>query len=124
MSDEEARFETWWSWFAIVLFVLLTLDMLTTMGIIVEFGVGVETNPLMRYLYGEGAVVVVVANLVALLIAAVSFRSVVDLARRLSPPWDRYFKLTVEIWLGLMLALGLFVFANNMAVIVLGESLV
>lgn len=123
MTDEEARFDEWWSWFAIVLFVLLALDMLTTMGIIVEFGVDVEKNPIMRFLYGEGALVVLAANLVALIIAVVGFQSVVGLARRLSPPWDRYFKLTVEVWLALMLVLGLFVFANNMAVIVLGESL-
>lgn len=123
MSDDEDRYEEWWGWFAIVLFVLLTLDMLTTMGIIVERGVDVESNPIMRYLYGEGALVVMIANLVALVIATASFKRVIDLARRLTPPWDRYFKVTVELWLGLMLTLGLIVFANNVSVIVFGESL-
>lgn len=123
MTDNEERYKEWWSMFALVLFVLLSLDMLTTMGIIVERGVDVESNPIMRYLYGEGALVVMFANLVALLIATASFHSVVDLARRLTSPWDQYFKFTVEVWLGLMLTLGMIIFANNMSVLLLGESL-
>lgn len=122
-EEEEARFEGWWRWFALVLFVLLTLDMLTTMVIVVQLGVDVESNPFMRYLYGEGALVVLLVNLVALIVAAVSFRGVVDLSRRISPPYDRLFKITVEVWLALMLVLGLFVFANNLSVILRGESL-
>jgi hypothetical protein len=39
------------------------------------------------------------------------------------PPYDRYVAVTVQAWLGLLIASGLFVFANNLTVIVYGRSL-
>lgn len=121
--DPAARIQEYWDWFAVALFVLITVDMLTTMYAAAHVGPAAEANPLMRWAIGHGIVVLTVVNLAATVLAVGGFyvlMRVVEDARR---PWDRYVAVGVEVWLGVLIAAGLFVFANNLVVIVHGRSL-
>jgi hypothetical protein len=118
-----SRIEEFWDWIAVALFLLLAVDLLTTLAAARVVGVGTESNPLMRWLLGRDVLVVVAAHLLVVVVVTGFFRLLVDLLRRTSPPTDRRLALLVEAWLGVLVAVGLAVFANNLSVIVLGRSL-
>lgn len=119
-----ARLERDWRRFAVVLFVLLTLDMLTTMYAVAAVGPAGEANPLIRWTIERGLVTYTAVNLAAAALAAVGFAALLRFLRSTPAPYDRYFELGVRVWLGALLAAGLLVFANNVAVIALGRSVV
>ena len=77
----------------------------------------------MRWLLGRDVALVIAAHLAAVVLVTGCFRLLVGRLRRMPPPADRRFALLIEAWLGVLVAVGLAVFANNLAVIVLGESL-
>ncbi|WP_248896270.1 DUF5658 family protein [Haloplanus halobius] len=118
-----SRIEEYWDWITVALFLLLTVDLLTTLAAARLVGTGAESNPLMRWLLGRSLAVVVGAHLLVAVVVAVGFRLLVERLRRTPPPANRYFAALIEVWLGVLVAAGLLVFANNLAVIVLGESL-
>ncbi|WP_338737540.1 DUF5658 family protein [Haloplanus salilacus] len=120
---DEARIEEYWDWIAVALFLLLVVDLLTTLAAVRVVGLGSEGNPLMRWLLGRDVNVVVVVHLAAAVLVTGCFRLLTGRLRHTSPPADRYFALLIEAWLGVLVAVGLAVFANNLAVIVLGRSL-
>lgn len=122
-TDTDPRIQEYWDWLAVALFLLLTVDMLTTVAAAHAVGVDGESNPIMAWALGEGLVVVVAVNLLALVGTAVLFAGVTDRLSTTPSPADRYTGLLVELWLGGLIAVGLAVFANNLTVIVLGESL-
>ncbi|QGX96251.1 hypothetical protein EI982_16435 [Haloplanus rallus] len=119
----ESRIEEYWDWIAVALFLLLAVDLLTTLAAARVVGRGAEGNPLMRWLLGRPTLVVVGAHLVVVVLVTGFFRLLVGRLRRTPSPADRYFALLIEVWLGVLVAVGLAVFANNLAVIVLGRSL-
>lgn len=51
------------------------------------------------------------------------FYGFLEMVHRTPNPADRYFTLPVEAWLGLLVATGLAVLANNLSAIILGRSL-
>jgi hypothetical protein len=122
-SVAESRIEEYWDWIAVALFLLLAVDLLTTLAAARVVGAGAESNPLMRWLLRRDVAVVVAAHLLAVVLVTGCFRLLVGRLRRTPPPTDRHFALLIEAWLGLLVAVGLAVFANNLSVIVLGESL-
>lgn len=113
----------YWSWFAVALFLLLTVDMLTSVGAAVKHGLGAEINPVMRWFLGQDLVALTLIHLIVAILAVYAFWGVLYFLRRTPTPIDRYFNFVIEAWLGLLIAAGLFVFANNMSVIALGRSL-
>lgn len=119
----ESRIEEYWDWIAVALFLLLGVDLLTTLAAARVVGVGAESNPLMRWLLGRDIVVVIAAHLVVVVLVTGCFRLLIGHLRRTPAPADRYFALLIEAWLGVLVAVGLGVFANNLTVIVLGQSL-
>lgn len=119
-----SRIREYWSWIAVVLFLLITVDMLTTIFAAAVLGPGAETNPLMRWTLRQGVGVLVAVNLAAVVLAVGFFYALLRMLRRTPPAYERAFALLIEVWLGLLLFAGLAVFANNLSVIVLGESLV
>jgi hypothetical protein len=119
----DERLDEYWDWFAVALFVLITVDMITTMYAATHAGPAAEANPLMRWALGQGLVVLTLVNLAATVIAVGGFYWLMRLLRTTGPPYDRYVGLGVEAWLGLLIAAGLFVFANNLFVIFHGRSL-
>lgn len=114
----------YWEWFAVALFILITGDMITTIYAAWYVGPGAEANPLMRWALERGMDAVILVNLVATVIAVGGFYTLIQLVKRADPPYDRIVALSVEVWLGLIIAGGLFVFANNLFVIFHGQSLV
>ncbi|MFB6102583.1 MAG: hypothetical protein ABEJ73_08460 [Haloplanus sp.] len=119
----EARIEEYWDWIAVALFLLLAVDLLTTLAAARVVGSGAESNPLMRWLLGRSTLLVIGAHLAVVVIVTGFFRLLIDRLRCTPPPADYYFALLIEGWLGVLVSIGLGVFANNLSVIVLGESL-
>jgi len=122
-AGREERIEEYWDWFAVALFLFIPVDMLTTLGAVTEYGVGAESNPVMRWLLTEGLGVLLLVNLAAIVTVAYGFSALVRRTALSPAPYDRYLERAVEAWLGLLVAAGLFVFANNLSVIVLGGSI-
>lgn len=119
----DERIAEYWDWVAVALFLLTTVDMVTTIYATAVVGPGGESNPLVRWVLRRGSVAFAAANLLAIVLAVVFFYGLVEMIRTSRPPFDRYLALAVELWLGLLVAVGLFVFANNLLVIVYGWSL-
>ncbi|MFB6086034.1 MAG: hypothetical protein ABEJ84_04415 [Halodesulfurarchaeum sp.] len=115
--------EEYWDWFAVALFVLITVDMLTTVYAAWYVGPAAEANPLMRWALGQGLMAVTIVNLAATVVAVGGFSLLMKLLEATEPPYDRYVALSIQAWLGLMISAGLVVFANNLTVIVYGRSL-
>lgn len=126
MTRHEAvqqRVAEYWQWVAVALFLLLSLDLLTSIYAAAVVGIDAEANPVMAYLLGQPLAIIVGAHLVVLLLAVGFFyalmRTYVATPERLRRPYG----FLIEAWLGLLLAVGFWVFANNVSVIVLGEGL-
>lgn len=115
--------EEYWDWLAAALFLLLTVDTLTTLLAARRVGAGAEANPVMAWALGEGVWAVVALNLLALVVTVALFAALTGRIEVTPEPLDRYVGLLVEVWLGVLLAAGLVLFANNLSVIVLGRSL-
>lgn len=118
-----ARLQEYWDWFAAALFVLITADMITTMYAAFYVGPAAEANPLMRWVLGQGMMTLTVVNIAATVLAVGLFYAMIQLLSHMDAPWDRYVGIGIEAWLGLLIASGLFVFANNLYVIFHGRSL-
>jgi len=119
----DSRIEEYWDWITVALFLLLAVDLLTTLVAARLVGTGAESNPLMRWLLNRSILVVIGAHLAVVVLVTGFFRLLIDRLRRTSSPENRYFAVLIEVWLGFLVAVGLGVFANNLSVIVLGGSL-
>ncbi|MFB6353888.1 MAG: hypothetical protein ABEJ92_07350 [Halobacteriales archaeon] len=119
----DARIEEYWGWIAAALFLLVTLDVLTTIYAAHAVGLDAEANPLTRWLVRQGPAVLVGVNVAAVVLVGVLFYGLMELVRVTPDGRRRPLMRLIEAWLGVLLAAGLAVFANNLAVIVLGRSL-
>ena len=124
MTDVSGRIEEYWSWIAVALFLLLTVDTLTTVYAAGVVGTAGESNPLMRWALGRGVGALVAVNLSAVVLTGVLFYGLIRLLRESSGTATVVLALALETWLGLLVATGLAVFANNLSVVVFGRSLV
>lgn len=123
MASTEEPIPRYWDWVAGVLFLLITVDVLTTVYAAAAAGVVAEANPLIRWALGRGITAYVAVNIAATLLLVGFFYALVELLDGTAAPYRRPFALAVEVFIGLLLFAGLAVFANNVSVIVLGESL-
>jgi hypothetical protein len=126
MIDDERtrlRLEEYWDWVAVALFLLVTLDLLTSLYAAHAVGLEHESNPLMAWLLGQSLPVIVAIHLGAVVLAAVFFHGLIELLRQTSPTYRRPMMRGLEVYLGLLVAAGLFLFANNLSVIVFQRSL-
>ena len=121
--DVDARLSEYWDWIAVALFLLVTVDMITTVYAAHEVGIAGEANPFVRWSLASGPVVFALVNLVTVVVVAGLFDGVVGTLQRTPAPYDRYLAAGVEAWLGGLLAAGLLVFANNLSVVFHGRSL-
>lgn len=119
----EARIDEYWDWIAWALFLLLTVDLLTTVYAAHAIGAGAEVNPLMRWLLAQGGLALVAANIAAAILVAVLFYGLMEMLRVTPSELQVPFAIGIEVWLGLLLTLGLVVFANNLVVLLGGQSL-
>lgn len=105
------------------LFVLITVDMITTIYAAWYVGPASEANPLMRWALGQGMITVTLVNLLATVVAVGGFYLLMQALQATESPYDRYVALGVEAWLGVIISGGLFIFANNLYVIFHGRML-
>lgn len=122
-TDVQARVPEYWDWIAVSLFLLVTVDMITTVYAARAVGLAGEANPFVRWSLARGPLVFAAVNLVTVVVVAGLFDRVVTLLERTPAPYDRYLAAGIEAWLGGLLAAGLLVFANNLLVVFHGRSL-
>lgn len=120
----ENRVDEYWDWFSVSIFLLVSVDLLTTLGATAKYGLEAEANPFMVWLIAQGPLILIAINLLAVVGAVYAFSGVIEAVELAPAPYDRYLEVGVELWLGLLLAVGFFIFANNLAVIVWGQSLI
>ena len=119
-----AFLEEYWDWVAVALFLLITVDMLTTMFAAAVLGPGAEANPLVRWALEQGTSTLVLVNVLAVVLAVGFFYALRELLGQSPARYRRPFSVLVEAWLGLLVFLGLTVLANNLSAVSLGVSLV
>lgn len=119
----DASIPEYWSWLAVALFLLTTVDMITTVYAAYVVGVIHESNPVIRWSLSRGPLVFMGINLTAVIVVTVLFDQLMQLLNRVSAPFDRYLAAGIEAWLGGLVAGGLVIFANNLAVIFFQQSL-
>lgn len=113
----------YWSWIAGTLYLLLPVDLLMTLYAAAVHGIGAEANPYIRWALSQDVLALVALNLAALVVLVGLFFVYVRVlhAARGREAW--VMARSFECWVGCLLAAGLFVFANNLSVIVYGRSL-
>jgi hypothetical protein len=115
--------DEYWDWVAVALFLLVSVDLLTTLFAAARYGTAAEANPLVGWLLAQPLAVLVGANLLVVVLAVAFFYGVAETLARTPAPFSRYYAAGVEAFLGSLVAAGLFVYANNLAVVVHGASL-
>ena len=123
-AESAAFLEEYWDWVAVALFLLVTVDMLTTMFAAAALGPAAEANPLMRWALGRGPATLVAMNVAAVVLAVGFFYALREMLGRTPGRYRRPFSLLVEVWLGSLVFAGLGVLANNLSAVLLGASLV
>lgn len=119
----QQRRREYWSWAAGALYILLTLDLLTTLYAAGIYGANAEANPVVQWALQQGTLTLIAVNLGALVLLAVLFYGMIELTVRAPDKHQQMIALAFEVWIALVLAAGLVVFANNLSVIVFGENL-
>ncbi|MFB6113672.1 MAG: hypothetical protein ABEJ58_06170 [Halodesulfurarchaeum sp.] len=118
------RSSEYWSWAGSALFLLLTVDLLTTLIAANTVGIQAEANPIVRWALERGVAWLVLVNLSALLLLGVLFFGLIRLTLTAPKPYDDVVAGAFELWIGLLIASGLLIFANNLLVIVYHRALV
>ena len=117
------RIEEYWDWVAVALFLLISVDLLTSLYAAEVVGLEHETNPVMVWLLEQSLALVVAVHIAVSILAVGGFALLFALIERSRPRSRRILELLTEVYLGLLVAIGLVVFANNLSVIVLGRNL-
>ncbi|WP_254840549.1 hypothetical protein [Natronomonas marina] len=114
----------YWSWTGGALYLLFSLDLLTTLYAAALYGVGAEANPFVRQALSRGVPRLLALNLAGVVVTVALLAAYIRLLERTRGVEAWVMARSFELWVGGLLAAGLFVFANNLSVIVLGGSLV
>ena len=114
--------EEYWDWVAVGLFLMVTVDLLTSLYAAEVVGIEHESNPVMRYLLSRSVGVVALAHIAAVVLVSYFFYALFEVLKYRSGD-GRWSRIVLELYIGLFVASGLFVFANNLTVVVLGDSL-
>lgn len=115
-SKLETYVAAWWAMFAVALFLLLPLDLLTTLFAVAEYGIVAEANPIMRWLLGHGLIVVTAANLLAAAAVVYLFHVAVGRFRESSTSDRRVLVPVVTAWIIVLNVAGVVVIANNLSI--------
>lgn len=117
------KIDEYWDWVVVALFLLITVNLLTSMYAMAAVGLEHESNPLMAWLFSQSLAVIITAHIGVAIVASLLFYLLFELVRLTPDPYRGIVMLSVETFLGLLIAIGLFVFANNLTTIVFGQSL-
>lgn len=110
----------YWLWFALLLFLLLPLDILTTMTAEFLYGIGYESNPIMQRLLLLDFIPFILVHIFAGLLAICFFNGVLLMGREYNTTDTWKYYRVLEVWLGFGITAGLLVFVNNLYVIYTG----
>jgi hypothetical protein len=119
----DVRIAEYWHWFAICLYLHVTLDTLMTMYAAAS-GHGMEANPIVRWALAQGIPTLVGVNLAAGVATVPLFAGLVRSIRTTPASYRWAYQLVVETWLGGLITVGFGVFANNLTIVIMGRSLV
>ena len=114
----DERVNRWWIGFAVALFLLLPVDLFTTLLAVGIYGTGVEANPIMRWLLHQGLVAVTVANLAVVGLVVLLFHVAVDRVQRVPPAYRSMVDPVITAWIGFLILAGLVLVTNNVLVLV------
>lgn len=117
------RYETYWTWLTVGLFLHVPVDLLTTIGAVARFGIGVEANPLVAALFAGPLWLLVGVHIAVVFGVVYGFDAVLTSVDRTSPRLRPAFKRLIEAWLAVVVVAGLALFVNNMRVVLHGVSL-
>jgi hypothetical protein len=118
------REEEYWSWAGGALFVLLSIVPMTAMAAASEASPYGGLAPVMEWVLGHGLEIFVVGHLATAVVALLLFHGLITTIESAEPPYDQLFALTFEVWVGLLISTGLFLFANNISFLLYGSTLV
>lgn len=113
--------ETYWEWVAAALFLLLPVDLVTTLSAAAVVGPGGEANPWMAWLLGQPFLTIVAVHIAAALAAIAGFLAYEALSR-----WSPHGAVMIRAaraYLFVLVCAGFAVFLNNLSVIVFRRSL-
>lgn len=110
--------DLWWRLFAVALFLLVPLDLLTTLLAVTKYGMVVEANPVMRWLLHQGLWAVTVANLVVVCLGVSLFHIAIGGIRRAPLSSHRALAHVVNVWVGTLLVAGVVLVSNNLLILV------
>jgi len=116
--EEDGDVDQWWFWFAVALFLLLPLDLLTTLFAVAKHGIAVEANPIVRWLLQQGLVAVTVAHLLVVGLVVSLFHGAVERIRRVPPSDRRVLVHGVNLWIGILIVSGVVLVLNNLLALV------
>lgn len=123
LTRPENRMQEYWDWVAVALFLLLTVDLLTSLFAAEVVGLEHEQNPLMVWLLSQPMPVLIGVHIAAAVLASAGFWLLFRLVEHSEGLPGRVLQFLTEVYLGLLVAAGLVVFANNLSVIILGSNL-
>lgn len=114
--DEQVN--RWWFWFAVALFLLIPLDLFTTLIAVERYGTVVEANPVMRWLLQQGLFAVTVANLAVVGFVVYLFHAVISRYQRIPPTYRPLAANAVNAWIGFLILAGVVLITNNLLVLI------
>lgn len=112
----------YWSRVGAALLLLVVGDAVTTVIAAATLGPAAEANPVVRWALRKGLHTIAALNLVALVATVGLFYWLAHLFREARPRHRRRFRVLVDGFLVLLVAVGLFVVANNVIVILHGAA--
>lgn len=124
LTKIESRIPLYWRLAAVAVFLLVPIDMVTTMFAAYVYGSGAEANWIVAHAIEEGPVVFAGINLIGGFLVSLIFYGLIELIESSPHEHQRALGLAFEAWVTILIGIGLFVAANNISVIVLGQSLV
>jgi len=108
----------YWTWLAVALFLLLAVDLLTTLAAAMVVGAAGERNPVVALALQQGVAVLVLVNVVAGIAAAILYAGLDTLMERAPTRQAWLLARVTELWLVGLIVAGIIVATTNLAVIV------
>lgn len=117
-----SRMNFYWHLAGVAIFLLVPVDMTTTMYAAFVYGTDAESNQIIAWALNEGPVVFAGINLVGGFLVALIFYGLLTHMKESTHP--RVLGHAYEVWVTILIGIGLFVAVNNLTVVFLGQSIV
>lgn len=121
----------YWSWFAWVTYLLISVDLLMTSLATDLYGIEGELNPIVTEIFNAGLGFIIVSHLVAVIFCSLCFLVVLecfDESSSIISDSSEYIRespaFVLDVWIGVVFGIGIAIFANNLLVIVGRPSLI